>query len=67
MTAPNPRHGRNAGQETIPPQNQVSGGLGTPLTWLPVIVALGPPGTERSGPVCPSDLLSAITKDDRST
>ena len=31
MTAPNPRHGRNAGQETIPPQNEVSGGPETPL------------------------------------
>ena len=31
MTAPNPRHGRHAGQETIPPQNQVSGGPETPL------------------------------------
>ena len=31
MTAPNPRHGRNAGRETIPPQNQVSGGPETPL------------------------------------
>jgi membrane protein len=31
MTAPNPRHGRNAGQETIPPQNEVAGGPETPL------------------------------------
>jgi membrane protein len=31
MTAPNPRHGRNAGRETIPPQNEVSGGPETPL------------------------------------
>jgi hypothetical protein len=31
MTAPNPRHGRNAGQETIPPQSEVSGGPETPL------------------------------------
>ena len=31
MTAPNPRPGRNAGQETIPPQNEVSGGPETPL------------------------------------
>jgi len=31
MTVPNPRHGRNAGQETIPPQNEVSGGPETPL------------------------------------
>jgi membrane protein len=31
MTAPNPRHGRNAGQETIPPQSEVAGGPETPL------------------------------------
>ena len=31
MTTPNPRHGRNAGQETIPPQNEVAGGPETPL------------------------------------
>ncbi len=31
MTAPNPRHGRTAGQETIPPQSEVSGGPETPL------------------------------------
>jgi membrane protein len=31
MTAANPRHGRNAGQETIPPQNEASGGPETPL------------------------------------
>ena len=31
MTAANPRHGRNAGQETIPPQNEVAGGPETPL------------------------------------
>jgi membrane protein len=31
MTAPNPRHGRNVGQETIPPQNEVAGGPETPL------------------------------------
>jgi len=31
MTVPNPRHGRNAGQETIPPQNEVAGGPETPL------------------------------------
>jgi hypothetical protein len=31
MTAPNPRRGRNAVQETIPPQSQVSGGPETPL------------------------------------
>jgi membrane protein len=31
MTAPNPRHGRHAGQETIPPQNEVAGGPETPL------------------------------------
>jgi membrane protein len=31
MTAPNPRRGRNAGQETIPPQNEVAGGPETPL------------------------------------
>jgi len=31
MTAPNPRHGRNTGQETIPPQNEVAGGPETPL------------------------------------
>ena len=31
MTAGNPRHGRNVGQETIPPQNEVSGGPETPL------------------------------------
>jgi hypothetical protein len=31
MTARNPRHGRNAGQETIPPQSEVSGGPETPL------------------------------------
>jgi membrane protein len=31
LTVPNPRHGRNAGQETIPPQNEVSGGPETPL------------------------------------
>jgi membrane protein len=31
MMAPNPRHGRNAGQETIPPQNEVAGGPETPL------------------------------------
>jgi hypothetical protein len=30
MTPPNPRHARNAGQETIPPQNEVSGGPETP-------------------------------------
>jgi membrane protein len=31
MTAPNPRRGRNAGQETIPPQSEVAGGPETPL------------------------------------
>ncbi|MGH3230878.1 MAG: YihY/virulence factor BrkB family protein [Trebonia sp.] len=31
MTTPHPRHGRPAGQETIPPQNEVSGGPETPL------------------------------------
>jgi membrane protein len=31
MTAPDPRHGRTAGQETIPPQNEVAGGPETPL------------------------------------
>ena len=31
MTAPNPRHGRNVGQETIPPQSEVAGGPETPL------------------------------------
>jgi membrane protein len=31
MTAPNPLHGRNVGQETIPPQNEVTGGPETPL------------------------------------
>jgi membrane protein len=31
VTAPNPWHGRNAGQETIPPQSEVSGGPETPL------------------------------------
>jgi membrane protein len=31
MTGPNPRRGRPAGQETIPPQSEVSGGPETPL------------------------------------
>jgi membrane protein len=31
LTGPNPRRGRPAGQETIPPQSQVSGGPETPL------------------------------------
>ena len=31
MTGPNPRHGRRASQETIPPQNEVAGGPETPL------------------------------------
>jgi len=31
MTATNPRRGRHSAQETIPPQNEVSGGPETPL------------------------------------
>jgi hypothetical protein len=34
MTAPNLRHGRNAGQETSPPQNDISGGPETPPELL---------------------------------